>query len=385
MRVLMTSTPGAGHIGPLVRFAKAFRRAGVQVLVAVPGAAAATVRAEGLPLWAFDVPEARERDAIIASMLELGPEERARRIVGDVFAGIDARAAYPGALTAYRAWGPDVILSEACELAGALVAERVGIPSATIGISNAGRSEPLMDLAVAPTDALRAELGLAADPDGLALRCAPYLTLFPESLDDPFVAGVEVRRYREVATRALRPLGDWWPGDGRPLVYLSFGSVAPTMDLFPGLYREAVAALAALPVRVLVTIGRERDPADLGPLPANVHVERWLPQADVMPHATAMVCHGGSGTVRMGLAAGVPMAVLPLFADQPWNAQRVAELGAGVVIEDAGETGEAVGRLLGDGSYAASAQRAAAEISALPPVDAAVDAVCSMLVRSIAA
>jgi MGT family glycosyltransferase len=161
--------------------------------------------------------------------------------------------------------------------------------------------------------------------------------------------------------------------------------VAPTMDLFPSLYREAVAALAALPVRVLVTIGRERDPADLGPLPANVHVERWLPQADVMPRATAMVCHGGSGTVRMGLAAGVPMAVLPLFADQPWNAQRVAELGAGVVIEDAGETGEAVGRLLGDGSYAASAQRAAAEISALPPVDAAVDAVCSMLVRSIAA
>ena len=39
-----------------------------------------------------------------------------------------------------------------------------------------------------------------------------------------------------------------------------------------------------------------------------------------MPHAAAMACHGGFGTVRAGLAAGVPLAVLPLFADQPDNA-----------------------------------------------------------------
>ncbi len=49
-----------------------------------------------------------------------------------------------------------------------------------------------------------------------------------------------------------------------------------------------------------------------------------------MPHASAMVCHGGFGTVRAGLAAGVPLAVLPLFADQPYNAERVQALGAGL-------------------------------------------------------
>ena len=53
-----------------------------------------------------------------------------------------------------------------------------------------------------------------------------------------------------------------------------------------------------------------------------------------MPHAAAMACHGGFGTVRAGLAAGVPLAVLPLFADQPYNARRVAELGAGVALDD---------------------------------------------------
>ena len=85
-------------------------------------------------------------------------------------------------------------------------------------------------------------------------------------------------------------------------------------------------------VRLLVTVGRDRDPAELGPLPANVRVERWVPQADLMPHVAAMVCHGGSGTVTMGLAGGVPMAVVPLFADQPWNAERVDALGAGIAL-----------------------------------------------------
>ena len=85
--------------------------------------------------------------------------------------------------------------------------------------------------------------------------------------------------------------------------------------------------------RVLVTVGRHADPAELGPLPANVHVERWVAQASVMPHAAAMVAHGGAGTTLAALAAGVPLVLLPLSADQPINARRVAELGAGLALD----------------------------------------------------
>ena len=95
-------------------------------------------------------------------------------------------------------------------------------------------------------------------------------------------------------------------------MYLTLGSVAPAMGYFPALYRAAIDALADLPVRLLVTTGKTADPVDLGPLPANVHAERWVPQAQVMPGAAAMVCHGGFGTVRAALAAGVPLAVRPL-------------------------------------------------------------------------
>jgi UDP:flavonoid glycosyltransferase YjiC (YdhE family) len=51
MRVLMTTKAGAGHFGPLIPFARAFQRAGADVLIAAPREAAPMVRAEGLPLW----------------------------------------------------------------------------------------------------------------------------------------------------------------------------------------------------------------------------------------------------------------------------------------------------------------------------------------------
>jgi UDP:flavonoid glycosyltransferase YjiC (YdhE family) len=111
MRILMTTKDGAGHLGPLIPFARAFQRAGADVLIAAPRSAAAMVRAEGLPLWAFDDPPADERDAILASMLDKSAEASAARVVGDIFARIDARAAFPGVLAACQAWRPDVVVS----------------------------------------------------------------------------------------------------------------------------------------------------------------------------------------------------------------------------------------------------------------------------------
>ena len=123
------------------------------------------------------------------------------------------------------------------------------------------------------------------------------------------------------------------------------------------------------------TVGSHADPQELGPLPANVHATRWVPQADVLPHASVMVCHGGSGTMRGGLAAGVPLVILPLFADQPHNARRVAELGAGIAL-DGGPSAipwlaESVRQVRADPAYRAAAAEIAEDAWSLPPVDAA--------------
>jgi UDP:flavonoid glycosyltransferase YjiC (YdhE family) len=388
MRILMTTKAGAGHFGPLLPFARAFRRAGADVLVAAPYEAAPMVRAARLALWAFGDPPARERDAIFASVRHQSDEQAHGRVAGDVFARIDARAAYPGVLAACRAWGPDVVVSEITEFAGPLAAEAIGVPAVTVGISQQGKEERVMPVVVAALEELRAQFGLAPDPDGERVLARPYFTLMPAALEDPATPAAGVaRRFREADVGARR--WDGWQKGEWPLVYLTFGSVAPTMELFPGLYRAALDALAGLPIRVLVTVGRQRDPAELGPLPGNITVERWVPQAEVMPHAAAMVCHGGSGTVTMGLAAGVPMAVLPLFADQPWNAERVAEIGAGIALGDGPDAiaglRAAVSRLLLDPAYRTNAGWVAAQMRALPPVDAAVGVMRELLMERIAA
>ena len=103
----------------------------------------------------------------------------------------------------------------------------------------------------------------------------------------------------------------------------------------------------------------------------------------VMPHTTVMVCHGGFGTVRAGLAAGVPMVVLPLFADQPYNARRVADLGAGIAL-DGGPAAiswlrESVRRVRADPTYRANAAEIAEDTWVLPPVDAAPAALRELL------
>jgi UDP:flavonoid glycosyltransferase YjiC (YdhE family) len=391
MRVLFTTKSGAGHLGPLIPFARAFRRAGHDILVAAPREAAGMVRAEGLPLWAFDDPPAGERDAIFQEVRQRSDAQTAARVIGDIFARIDARAAYPGVLAACRAWAPDVVISEITEFAGPLAAEVTGAPSVCVGISQQGKTERVIPVVLDAVGELRERFGLRPDPAGARLLGRAYLTLMPAALEDPATRlQGHVERFREADLAVRRPLPDWWQDDERPLVYVTFGSVAPTIDeLYPDVYRGALDALAGLPVRVLMTVGRDRDPAELGPAPANARVERWVAQNDVMPHAAAMVCHGGSGTVTLGLAAGVPMAVVPLFADQPWNAERVAALGAGIALEGGpaalGRLRGAVAALTGDPAYGAVARRVADEMAALPPVDAAVDLVADLLDDRIAA
>ena len=373
MRVLVTTTGAAGHFGPVVPFVDALLAAGDEVLVATRESSAAQVRAAGYEVWPLADGPAEQRDAIFAAARDLHIDEANARIGSEVFAGLDARAALPGVLGACATWRPQLVLNEIGEFAGGLAGAHHGLPVVTVSITLAS-TERFLRVTGAPLRKLRDEFGLA--PGG-ALSTARF-TLAPALLEDPAAPGPEdTRRFREHDQPAPAALPDWWDGTGDPLVYVTFGSVAPQMDFFPGLYRAAIDALAPLPVRLLLTIGRDRDPADLGPLPANVHVERWVPQSDVMPHAAAMVCHGGFGTVRAGLTAGVPMVVQPLFADQPYNARRVAELGAGVALEQGphGIAGAAaaVRAVLADRSYADRAAAVAADVRTLPTVDVAVE------------
>jgi UDP:flavonoid glycosyltransferase YjiC (YdhE family) len=382
MRIMISTRQGAGHFGPLIPFAKAFLRNNDEIVVTAPAAAAMMIANAGFDHHVVPDPPPHDRERMFAKARTMDYDAANAYVVSELFIGIDARAAYPHMLGAIERYQPDVVVLEASEFAAALAAEASGVPAVCVGISQASHMQTLGTSVARALDELRAEFGLEPDPDLDRLNAVPYMTLIPEALEDPSApAPVEALRFRTEDGRP-RPLPDWWQNHSWPLVYLTLGTVAPTMDFFPGVYRDAIDALSLLPVRVLVTVGRDRDPRDIGPVGPNVHVARWVPQADVMPHADVLVCHGGSGTVTAGLAAGVPMAVLPLFADQPHNARRVADLGAGIALDDVHGLADAVRTLIAEPSYRATARRIADDISELPTVDAAAQIVHGVAVRA---
>lgn len=371
MRILISTRRGAGHFGPLIPFAKAFLRNNDDVVIVAPQSAAAMIAEAGLDHLPYPDPPDPERDSAFATARRLSFDDANAHVLREIFVRIDTRHAYPHVLRAMRSWRPDAVLYDVSEFAAPLAAEALGIPAVCVGITVTHNVASYAPVLARELDAIRADVGLRPDPDLDMLNCAPYFTLTPASLEDPAdPSPVQAMRFRE-ADEPARPLPDWWYGSERPLVYLTFGSVAPSMDFFPGLYREAIDALSLLPVRLLVTVGRDRDPSELGPVAPNVRVARWVPQADVMPHAAAMVCHGGSGTVRMALTSGVPTVVVPLFADQPYNAARVAALGAGIALDGTTGLAAAVRRLLVEPGFRESARRIGAANAELPPVDLA--------------
>jgi UDP:flavonoid glycosyltransferase YjiC (YdhE family) len=91
----------------------------------------------------------------------------------------------------------------------------------------------------------------------------------------------------------------------------------------------------------------------------------------------AVVCHGGSGSTLGVLAAGL-IVVVPLFADQPHNAKRVATVGAGVVVApEPHAIRDGLSRVLANESYRAAAESLAAEMRSNPAIDTAVEALAA--------
>ncbi len=365
MRILASSWPGAGHLTPVLAYARAFARAGDEVLVAVKPAGTELVRAAGFEAWALPAVDSPERDAVFARARSLPPDEANALVGRDVAGRIDARAALPSVQAAIAAWRPDLVVHDTAEFAASLAAERAGLPTVAIDVTLTDVWR-FADAVAEGVAVVRRDAGLAPKATNFGLPSAPRFTFAPPL----FEAATDVVRFREPAPPA-GPLPDWWPGDERPLVLLTLGSVAGGNGFFPGTYRAAIDALVDVEARVLVTVGREADPAELGPLPAGVRVEPWVPLADALAEASVVACHGGSGTVLGALAAGRPLAVLPLFADQPYNARRVHELGAGLAVDDPAALGGAVRRLLSENAFGGVARRIAADIRGLEPIDAA--------------
>ena len=223
-------------------------------------------------------------------------------------------------------------------------------------------------------DQVSSELGT---PDRLqAFATGLYLDPCPPGLQSTGFGGMDVR--------PVRPsVGEVSPGDrlppefrdlpARPLVYLTLGTVFNDSELVGGV----LDAIQDLPISIAVTTGPAVDPSVLGPRPANVAAAPFVPQALLMPLASAVVSHAGSGTMLGALASGLPQVCLPRGADQFANAERVQSVGAGVRLLPDEVTPErlraVVSQVLDEPAYERAARAMKAEIEAMPPAAEVLD------------
>jgi MGT family glycosyltransferase len=161
--------------------------------------------------------------------------------------------------------------------------------------------------------------------------------------------------------------------DGEELVYVSLGTVFEDRPTF---FRDAARAIARPGRRVVLSIGRIA-PQALGALPAGVTAHAHVDQLAVLRRADLFVTHGGFNSVQEGLVAGVPLLVFPQMQEQAFNADRVAELGAGLRLRrpTPARIGALVDLILAEPRFRAAAVRAGCELRAAVDLQGAVDAV----------
>src|SRR5947209_412436 len=372
--VLVVATAGAGgDLQPLVAAALALRERGHETVFVGDASVARSL-----------VPLGVETETL-ASELDLGP-----RLVGAVreamtSTGGDLAAAGPIVRARMTAWAKEVArpVAEVVRRRAPAV-----IVTSLFGVEVVAAAAPSCPWAV-----VNSTFYVGPDPprpieQDFGPRAIPLIEGYASLLDSTNLVLHATDRVFDLSFAGLPdhhhyvgPLGIWEPpsevppyvtepGDPWALVTIS----SQLGDDLP-LAEAALEALADRRLRVVATVGPERDPDELRSVPPNARVERTLSHAAVLEHAALLVSHAGHGSVMKALWYGRPMALVPWGRDQPGVAARAAALGVArsVPREDASPKtiSDAVDAVLDDQNMLQQAQHHATRLRATDPSQAA--------------
>ncbi|KAF9417972.1 hypothetical protein HW555_005117 [Spodoptera exigua] len=149
-----------------------------------------------------------------------------------------------------------------------------------------------------------------------------------ESIFSPLAAkrGVPLPPFEDAYHNDLQELLD---GSPQGVIYFSMGSILRSSSLKPHTRDALLKLFASLPFTVL---WKFEEP--IKDLPPNVHVRPWMPQLSILVHKNVrlFITHGGLLSTLEAVYAGVPLLAIPVFGDQPSNAERAELAGYAVKV-----------------------------------------------------
>ena len=366
MKIVVASIPAYGHLYPLMPLALACADAGHDVTIAV-----GPPFLDRLPLPTVpQQPVELDVGAAFAETRRRNPGLEGRELTVGMFADVTAEAVADTLLKLLEESRPDLVVYEGMDVGAGLAANVLGIPAVAYAIGLTHMAYAMIhpaaigyhrDAVDRPRSAVARRHPVSGR--GVAGPTPPSLRRFNGPFDVPKIP-IRPVGYAE----SLGGVPGWLDEPKvRPRIYLTLGTVSfGAVEVL----QRALDDVADLDVDILVTVGPEGDPAALGEVGTNVHLEKFVNQAEVLSRVDLIVHHGGTGTVLGALAAGIPQLILPQGADQFFNAQFLTEAGASRALrneeQQPGAIRGAVAALLSEGPERAVAQQIQAEIAALP-------------------
>jgi len=363
MRVMFVCAGGLGHLFPLIPLARAAVAAGDEVLFATTGDWVG--RVEGFGFAAVQVPDG-DPAQLAAAWSQLPERDVNTFVVAEIFLRIQGAAALPAHLSLIDSFRPGLVISS--ELPALVAAEASGVASAYVGITALDLDDLDLTRVVTALDDLRVAAGLPVlgrlpFPDR-----ATYLSPLPPVLwaDQAHLPeGWLWYRHEDAEGPVARVPGR--RADQRARIYATIGSVAGGNEFGRSVARAMIKALGRLDAEVVFT-GAVGELSEADRVPANVTVAKYLSQSEAMNCDVAVV-HGGSGTTVAALARGLAMVVVPMFADQMHNADRLVEAGIGQRVDPeriSQQLTSAVEAVLTEPRYRTNAELVAGTIAARP-------------------
>lgn len=361
---LVVTVGTTGDLHPFMRIAGALRALGHPVTFMTHAYHEEVVRGAGLPFVGIGTHE--EFRALLDNPDIWEPRKGFAALLARYGEGLTQVV---DAIRALRAQAPVVVIAHPFAVPGAVMARECGVVQSvvagylapsnmrtchdplTIGLLSVPRWVPMYGrralwqfvekgwidpVAVTQLNAVRAPLGLPPVSSFLThLAEAPdlSLTLFPPwfapaapDWPQPLIEG-DFQLFEASSGQTFTDELSAFLAAGEPPLVFTPG----TGNLHAAAFFDcALAAVRRLGRRaIFLTRAPGQIPASL---PDSVLWQPYVPLSALLPHAAALVHHGGIGTTAEALRAGTPQLVAPFSWDQFDNAARVAALGAGRVI-----------------------------------------------------
>jgi UDP:flavonoid glycosyltransferase YjiC (YdhE family) len=365
VKIMFASLGGYGHLYPMMPLALACADAGHEVVIATGKPFLDRLALPTVP----GNPAHLEPDWAIQETKRRHPDLEGRQLSMAMFADVMAEHVAHTLIAQCERMQPDLVVFEGMDTGAGVAASVLGIPAAAYAIGL--RNFVYRSLHQA-TVGYQRDVWLQRNrkpPEGGGLLAAALINPAPPTLrqtDGTQVLSIPIRSVAYNESSAGVPAWLASPRT-RPRVYLTLGTVAfGAVEVL----NRAIADIAPLDLDILVTVGPEGEPAALGEVPDNVHVERFVAQSAVLPMVDLIVHHGGTGTVLSALEVGLPQLLLPQGADQFYNAEILPTAGVARALpndaQQPGAIGDAVRALLGDSPERLTAARVRDEIAAMP-------------------